>query len=288
MEYGINNRLGLPSLNQALDTLLSAYQNNIRYFDTANSYGRAEEVLGNFIAKFKYKDIKVISKLRPDALGKNNSKEDLYQAVKKEIVISLKNLKSEQLNGYLLHEPKYMYNQAVVAALKRCKKEGLIKNWGVSIYEASDALFAAQKARADYIQIPYNIFDQRLDHNAFFKLTKKNGIRVFARSAFLQGLFFMDIDKLPSHLKEAKSYLLKFEQIVTKYHIGKAEAALLFVYLNNNIDHVIIGVDSKAQLLQNINILNKKIEFDQCRQELVKSFPQIDKTIIFPSLWKKG
>lgn len=287
MEYGINNRLGLPSLNKALDILSHAYENDIRYFDTAHSYGRAEEVLGRFVAKYNFNDIKIISKLQPGVLDKN-SNADKHKIIREEIGKSLSSLKLDRLDGYLLHEPKYLYNQEVVAALKKCKAEGLINNWGASVYEASDALFAAQKAQADYIQIPYNIFDQRLDHNGFFELVKKQKVKIFARSAFLQGLFFMDINRLPNHLIEAKSYLIKFEKIVEKYHFSKAEAALLFVYLNDSIDRVVIGVESKEQLSQNIEIINKRIHFDQCRQELVKSFPHINKTIIFPSLWKKG
>ena len=69
----------------------------------------------------------------------------------------------------------------MVAGLQKAKDSGLVKNIGVSIYDIGEALQAAELG-VDYIQVPYNVFDQRLDSTNFD--IAKNKVKVFARSPF--------------------------------------------------------------------------------------------------------
>lgn len=49
----------------------------------------------------------------------------------------------------------------------------------------------------NYIQMPYSVFDQRGNIEGFIKKAKKSGIKIFTRSAFLQGLFMLDEGSIP-------------------------------------------------------------------------------------------
>ena len=286
LNYGINNKLGKPSKTQVFHMLDIAVQKGIEYFDTAAAYGDAEEILGEyFVSKDLQKSVKIISKLMPNLIEKGCKDAEII--VKREINRSLKRLGVDSLEGYLLHTPTDFYNTDVMSGLSQAKNEGLIKNLGVSIYETQHALDVVNSGIVDYIQIPYNVFDQRLEITGFFKAAKDNQVKVFARSPFLQGLIFMQREEIPGYLHRAENYLREFDRIISKYDMSRVEAALLLSYENPGIDYVVFGVDSFEQLLQDIEVLNRSRDFSECMTELREHFINIEKEIIFPSLWAK-
>ena len=273
LEYGINNKSGKPSREEALKILEFAYKNGIKIFDTASAYGSAEEILGGFCKRCNLADkIKVITKIKRD--------------IKAELNESLARLKMNYVDGCLLHEPKDIRNEKMIELLREAKNLGLAKNIGVSVYEPKDAVYAAELSELDYIQVSYNVFDQRLDKTNFFELAKKNSKKIFARSPFLQGLLIIPEEEIPAHLKGAKPYLAKLNRIIAKHGFLRKQAALRFALENENIDYVVFGADNKNQLKEIINISNQKIDFNQCRKELKNEFKEVSKYIISPNLWE--
>lgn len=286
LDYGINNPNGKPSREKSLAMLDFAYKKGIRIFDTASAYGDAEEILGEFMKSRGLTDkIKIITKLKPNIVDEASG--EPYDIILENLSLSLKRLNREYVDGYLFHTPAYIKDEKLVACLVKLKEQGLVKNIGVSIYEEEDALHAAKLDLVDYIQVPYSIFDQRLNKTDFFKIAKENNKTVFARSAFLQGLFFIPEDKIPAHLEKVKEYFQELDAIINKYGLTRQRAALLFSDQNKNIDYVVFGVDNIDQLIEDIEIAEKNINYQQCLKELEEKFINIEKNIIFPSLWKK-
>lgn len=286
LDYGVNNQLGKPDKADVFQMLDIAADRGIRYIDTAAAYGNAEELLGEYIIKRgAYHKFEVISKLKPNLIDKclNNK----VITVENEIVKSLEKMNLDVLNGYLLHTPTDFYYSEVIEGLIRSKEKGLVKNIGVSIYEFSHAMDVVSSDCIDYIQVPYNIFDQRMDQEHFFETAKKNNIKVFSRSAFLQGLLLMDVNQLPLHLKHAKEYLLQYKGILVKYGMTKDEGAIVFSYNNTNFDYLVFGVDNQEQLIRDIAIIeNNEIDKNYIKQ-IKETFSKIEESIIFPSLWAK-
>ena len=286
LNYGINNLNSKPTREKSFAMLDYAWENGIRTFDTAYAYGDAEEILGEFIKTRNLgSEIKIITKLKPNVLAEVPGSE--VEIIRKNLAESLKRLGRGYVDGYLLHTPAYIHEPRVVSALQKLKKSGLAKNIGVSVYEKDDAVYAAGLPEVDYIQIPYSILDQRLDDKVFWGLTKKNKIKVFARTAFLQGLLFMPEEKIPVHLEKAKIYLKEMDEIIGRYSLNRQQAALLFSYCNENIDHVVFGVDNINQLTEDLQIVKDSPDCTECIAELRNKFRNIEKNIIFPSLWKK-
>jgi len=286
LNYGINNFNGQPTFEDSISMLNFAFDHGIDTFDTAFAYGQAEEILGEFISRRHLTDkIKVITKLKPNIISESAG--EPYDIIAANLEESLKRMRLDSVDGYLFHTPAYIKDEKLVDALLRLKSQGLVKNIGVSIYNEDDAIYAANLAQTDYIQIPYSIFDQRLDKTDFFVIAKKNKIKVFGRSAFLQGLFFMADNKIPSHLENAKQYFKRLDEIIGRYGLTRTQAALLFSYDNKNIDAVVFGVDNLAQLKEDFQIINQKIDSEKCLAELRNNFSLIEDNIIFPSLWKK-
>lgn len=278
VKYGINNELNRqPTERESIAVLDAALANGIQYFDTASVYGDAEKILGKYnIGSYR---AKVISKLKPGI------DVDVVATIQNEVKQSLKRLELNVLDGYLLHDAQDFYCSEIIRGLQICKEKGLVKNIGVSIYDTQDALNVVKSGVMDYIQIPYNVFDQRLNETNFFEIAEQKQVKVFARSSFLQGLLLMDIGQLPNQLMDAKKYLEMFSLVCTEYGFTRIEAAFLFCYCNDCIDKIVFGVETQKQLVMNLEIIKRREEFKDCYQALTKKFIGINNRIIIPSMW---
>jgi aryl-alcohol dehydrogenase-like predicted oxidoreductase len=287
MKYGVNNSKGQPSHEQSFEMLDLAIEKGIKVIDTARAYGEAELILGEYFSHRKnLNKVKVISKLLPNVI--EEGERDITGAVKRELENSFRRLNVDYLNGYLLHTPEYIYNKDVLKALVKLKEEKLVQNIGVSIYEIEHGEEAIRTGIVDYIQLPYSILDQRGTKTGFMKRAKNAGITIFSRSAFLQGLFLMDHNKVPAHLQSAVIYMEQFEQLLQKYNINKIEALIHFVKQESQIDYFVFGVDNKEQLLEDIEVYHNTTIPHGFITDVKQLFNDIDKSIIFPSLWSNG
>lgn len=276
LKYGINNQIKRqPTSYEGYQILRTAKKNGIEYLDTASAYGNAEKLIGES-GILSNDTIHVITKL--------DSR--IHSGFIEEVKKSLARLEQEHIDGLLLHDASNYYDKFQLTELLKIKKQGLAKHIGVSIYEPQDAVKIASDGIVDYIQIPYNAFDQRLDRTDFFEIVKKNKIKVFARSSFLQGLILMEPDKIPEKLEAAKVYVKKYRAIVHDYGFTVTEAAMLFSYTHKDIDRVVFGVDTVEQLMDNLAIVKKADQFKDCRKVLIGLADGISEQILNPSLWE--
>ena len=277
MHYGVNNALGRqPTEEEAFAILCVALERGIRYFDTASDYGTAETLMGKF--HMGDRSANIITKLRPRTYSK--------ECVLEEIRASLDRLGVPFVYGCLLHHAEDMYHPDLWKGMVQAKREGLIQRIGVSIYDPEEALDAAEIPDMGIIQIPYNVLDQRLDNTYFFELAQENGIEIYARSPFLQGLLLMDPETVPMGLQEALPYLLEFRNIAGRHGFTPREAAFLYPICHCGIRHVVFGVDTAEQLQDNMAIIQKAEKFSFCWQELHGAFKTIPRKILMPSLWR--
>ncbi|MDY0277634.1 MAG: aldo/keto reductase, partial [Acholeplasma sp.] len=263
-----------------------AIEREVAVFDTAAAYGCAEELLGEFIADRRCKNkIDVISKLRPNLI--NEDCKNPQAVVEEEIKKSLMKMKIDILDGYLLHTPTDFYSPGIMEGLRYSKEKELVKNIGVSIYKYEHAVDVVKSGLVDYIQVPYSILDQRMDQEEFFGLARKNTVKVYARSAFLQGLILMNENEIPKNLEHVKDYLRVYDEIINEYGLTRIEAAIHFSYDHPGVDYWVFGVDNKKQLLQDIVIATKDKKIDECTKKIKEKLSNIETSIIFPSLWAK-
>lgn len=287
MKYGVNNQIGRqPTREESFAMLDYALEHSIYTIDTACAYGEAEEILGKYLRQRTDKhSLKVISKLRPNVIEPESMVENI---VAEECKNSLRHLSLEQLDGYLLHTPEYIYQEDILTALKKLKQEGYVRNIGVSIYDLKEGYAAIETGVIDYIQLPYSILDQRGIKEGFITAAKKAGITIFTRSAFLQGLFMMDHKSIPEHLQEAVPYLEAIERILKEYETDKISAILQFVKYEKEIDYLVFGVERIEQLQEDIQKANRADVPEECIMQLKKQIDSASQSIIFPSLWADG
>jgi diketogulonate reductase-like aldo/keto reductase len=103
----------------------------VRLIDTAEMYGEggAEEMLAEALAG-RRDDIFLVSKVYPH----NASRKGAIAACER----SIKRLKTDRLDLYLLHWRGSVPLAETVAAFEELKKDGKIRNWGVSNLDAGD------------------------------------------------------------------------------------------------------------------------------------------------------
>ena len=287
MKYGINNRQGQPSMNDSVEMIKYAVDNGVKYIDTARAYGDAELVIGEYNKIYGVpKDIKIISKLRPNIIEADTK--DVNSLNRDEFESSLKRMGVDKLNGYLLHTPEYIYNQNILDALLNLKEEKMVENIGVSIYDLKEGEQAIKTGIIDYIQLPYSYLDQRGIRTGFIKKAKEHGIKIFTRSAFLQGLVMMEKSRIPQYLAPAICNIEKFELITKEFNEDIINAIIHFVTDEADIDYLVFGVDNIEQLKEDMDAYrNKKINtllIEQVKQHI----NMLEDNIIFPSLWSNG
>ena len=287
--YGIANKKGNLTDEDAIQLLQTAWDYNIRSFDTAPAYGESERRLGMFIKNNKLNlDLKSFCICTKIGITKSDgTKKEIYEEIRASITKSLQLLNLNKIGICLLHKTRDMYNDFVIDNLEKIQEEGMIEKFGVSVYTPKEVEDFIEKDIFKVIQIPFNIFDQRLIHLGLLDRLSLKKVIVFARSAFLQGLFFLNRDTLPIYVKPAREYLLKLDMISEKYGLSVNELSLRFMKSFRQIDSVILGMETLDQISENCKIFEKPILDKELIDELLFEFKDIPESIINPSLWKK-
>ena len=130
--------------------------------------------------------------------------------------------------------------------------------------------------------MPFNIFDNATKRKEIFLKAIDNNIKVYARSIFLQGLFFMDRNKIPDQFKLLKINLDYLNSLKDRYNIDIATLALKYVIEKKYIDHVLIGVDNLKQLKENLLIIDNS---DTIPHDLIDKIDVKDDLLLNPTNW---
>lgn len=236
-DYGISNTTGITPEEEVTEIIKCCIENNINTIDTAFGYIKSEEVLGkNDLTGFN-----IISKFLPDS--------EVIPLVDKQLTTSLDRLNVPFLYGYLSHRPKYVLeNKQIWDFLVSAKSEGLIKKIGFSFndpYEIDEVI--RENMIPDIVQVPLNYFDNRFEEKIIL-LKKRYNTEIHIRSVFLQGLFFTDTKTLDPFFDPVKKYI---DDLQEKYYPLNA-FLLNYVITKDYVDKVVIGVNNKYQLNDNL------------------------------------
>ena len=274
-KYGISHSK-VKGLNEIKKILNFLKRKNIRYIDTAFSYNLSK----NFLSKLNFKSFKIITKLKLPLKKKKIFIKKLDIKIKNELKIFGVN----KFEAILLHDTNDInsrYGDHLIAKLKELKKQKLVKNLGISVYEKKEIGISLKKLNLNIIQFPANIFDQRFLNINFLNKLKKSNIKCQIRSVFLQGLLIKDIKKIKKFKNKSilRKKVLNLENWCKKNNITKKNASLLFLKNHGKIDFLTLGIDSLNQLKQNLALL----KIDKIIN--LKRFATSNKQIIDPRKW---
>jgi diketogulonate reductase-like aldo/keto reductase len=169
LDHGDRKR-AIAALQRGLDL-------GMTHVDTAEMYGDAELVIADAIAS-RRDEVFLVSKVLPS----NASRSGTVAACER----SLKRLKTDRLDCYLLHWRGSYPLEDTVAAFEQLVKAGKIKAWGVSNFDADDLeeiLDVAGEGRIACNQVLYHLKERAIEH-AVIPWCEKHGVAVVAYSPF--------------------------------------------------------------------------------------------------------
>jgi diketogulonate reductase-like aldo/keto reductase len=161
----------------AVAALRRGIELGMTHVDTAEMYGDAEFVIAEAIAG-KRDEVFLVSKVLPS----NASRRGTITACER----SLKRLKTERLDCYLLHWRGSYPLADTVAAFDDLIAAGKIASWGVSNFDTDDLnelLAVAGKGKIACNQVLYHLQERAIEHGVI-PWCERNGVAVVAYSPF--------------------------------------------------------------------------------------------------------
>jgi aryl-alcohol dehydrogenase-like predicted oxidoreductase len=273
LNYGINNTSGKPIPSVVSDILSTAFTLGIRMLDTAEAYGNAHQVIGEFHKFNQDRIFRIITKL-PQAIH-----EDL---IENKITEYLRDLHVLKIDVLMLHGfVDYKTQPELMNTLIHFKGNGWIDKIGLSLYTNEQFNEAIRDERIDVIQVPFNLLDNFSLRGELLKRAKAAAKIIHSRSVFLQGLFFKPFHDFPESLKELIEPIQQLQVLANKYNVTMNQLAIAYALSKDCIDGVLFGVDSITQL-------NSNIDYTCLPFELVEAIDKIkidNYQLLNPSLW---
>jgi diketogulonate reductase-like aldo/keto reductase len=162
----------------AISALRHGIETGMTHIDTAEMYGEAEPVIADAIAGLSREKLFLVSKVLPS----NASRRGTITACER----SLKRLKTDHLDCYLLHWRGSYPFEETVAAFDELVAAGKIRSWGVSNFDADDLdelLDVAGEGKIACNQVLYHLQERAIEH-AVIPWSEQHGVAVVAYSPF--------------------------------------------------------------------------------------------------------
>jgi len=161
----------------AVAALRNGLDLGMTHIDTAEMYDDAELVVGEAMAG-RRDEVFLVSKVLPS----NASRKGSVQACER----SLKRLKTDRLDCYLLHWRGSYPLEDAVAAFEQLVSDGKIRSWGVSNFDAGDLAEILDVAGEGHIacnQVLYHLNERAIEHSVI-PWCEAHGVAVVAYSPF--------------------------------------------------------------------------------------------------------
>ncbi len=268
--YGVANQDGMPDHGEAMVILDTAWANGVRTFDTARAYGEAEARIGAWIKSRGH---------RPFIVTKTGS------AIRDDMVQSMSNLGVSFLDGLMMHNAREFSVPGAADTLGQLVQDGLIGGFGVSAYQVEDVDAALAIPGLSLVQIPFNLFDRRMEISGVLACCMAAGVTVFSRSVFLQGLLFLDPETLPGHLAEAAGPLRNLRAFADEIGRSLPELAIVAARDTAGISSLVIGAERANQASEVFELATAAPLTDSEREATFMIGAGLPETIYNPGFW---
>ena len=202
-------KLNEKEASELVDAMI---EKGINFIDTARGYTNSEVLFGNAL-KGRRKRFYLATKSM--ARG--------YDAMKKDIEISLNNLQTDYIDLYQMHNVKKDEDiSAALLALKEAKEFGKIKHIGITSHSKESIEKWLECADIETIQFPYNFLET--DAESIFARAKKLNKGVIVMKPLAGGV------------------------------IDNASVALKYILNNENVSCSIPGMESVGQIYENASL----------------------------------
>ena len=233
--------------NEEIASIRYALENGIRLIDTAEMYGNgnSEKLIAESIKDFDREKLYLVSKVLPSNAGEKN--------IFKSCENSLKNLNVDYLDLYLLHWKGSIPFEETIRCMEKLKKEGKIKNWGVSNMDIDDMqeLLSIPDGKNCLVnQVLYHLGSKGIEYS-LKPFTDKNHITTMAYCPIAQG------ERLKNQLLSSKNV----QKLSKKYSISPIQVLLTYMLEKENT--ISIPKASKIEHMKEIVACRRNIHFEK-------------------------
>lgn len=281
LPYGIANRSGQPPYEVARDILACAIGGGVTLLDTAAGYGESEAVLGRALAELGFAGkVAVVTKVAALAPDLPPARADALVA--ESVQNSLRKLRLDQLDLCLFHrEQDFRYADSLL----QLRERGLVRSIGCSTTTPAATCNIVASGLVGAVQFPASVLDRRFLSSGAG--ARARGITVFSRSAYLQGLLLLDDASTPEDLRGVAPARRRLAELARNAGMPLAELALRFLLGRTELDAVLVGVDSAAQMRENLALFAKGPLPADLAREVDAAVPPLPDTILDPWRWAK-
>jgi diketogulonate reductase-like aldo/keto reductase len=248
------NKIDTSNDDVFADAIRSAIDHGITHIDCAELYGggHAEELIARAKAGLDRKSLTLASKVL-------TGMDDGYDGVLRACEASLRRLKTDYLDLYMLHRCPDHNLEGIMRALDRLVEEGLVRNIGVSNFTVN-RFKTAQSFTTNKIvcnQLHYSLECREIIDRGVLDYSQQNDIIVTAWGPLSKG---------------AMSDAPILHEIADKYGKTPYQIALNWLIYQKNVV-VIPKTSSIAHLEENLGALGWSLEQEDWRQ-LANNFPK--------------
>jgi aryl-alcohol dehydrogenase-like predicted oxidoreductase len=244
---------GRPVTDQQAETILNAVlDSGINFIDTANDYGRSEELIGKFIAN-RRSEYFLATKCGCTVVRRDDTTDDTPHVWTRDNLFrglheSLQRMKTDYLDIMQLHNPPVEETEKnhLVDALKEMQQQGKVRF--ISISTTLPHLPAyLQWGVFDTFQIPYSALER--DHEDWISLAAQSGIGTIIRGGVARGETGVGLGRQDRWDKFAAANLDELREP------GESRTAFLlrFTLSHPRVDTTIVGTLFPAHLQENVD-----------------------------------
>ena len=268
-----------------MDAIKAALECGINFIDTAPAYnaGKAECYVGETLSKLKKRREVVIStkcgnKFVDGKYLRCGSKESIL----KQCDESLKNLKTDYIDIYLVHWPDPDVElEETIDAVSTLKKEGIILHAGVSNFSKEQIEEAQKYCKIEAFQPQYSLADRK--DEKLIRWAHEQGLGIMTYGTLGGGILTGNYRKLRTfeqtdsrnrfypYFKEplfskAMELLTIMDQIAEERNVSLAQIAEKWMIQKRFVSSCIIGAQSRARVEENCRNLQWELTDNEIRR----------------------
>ena len=168
------------SLEEATAILRKAYDSGINFFDTARFYTDSEEKIGYALSDVRDKIFLASKTMAPNG-----------EKFREELNISLSLLKTDYLDVYQFHNPKFCPKPGdgtgLYEAMSEAKDKGMVRHIGITNHRLAVAMEAAESGLFETIQFPFSYLATK-EEEELVKVCAERNIGFIAMKGLSGGL----------------------------------------------------------------------------------------------------
>lgn len=255
---------------EKIDLLRKSIDKGIRYIDSSDFYGNAEELIGEAL-KGRKSLVKVCTKgglLKDKKTGKEIGhcfeKEYIEDAIQRSMI----RLGREYIEIYLLHSPERPWDAKMAQTIEHLKKEKLVGRLGligISVKSPKDAIIAIDELDVDIVCVNLSLLDQRVLEMGIDDRALKKGKKLILRTVLSYGYLGDEIRRDASfkendhRLRWSKAQRESWAMGANKYALlasanglGLDEMAIRFIFtVGECLEYAAIGMHSESDIQRN-------------------------------------